>query len=393
MASVPSRRLIVLLGALIGFAPLSVDVYLPSFPTLQREFAAADGQVQLTLAAFFVGIALGQAFYGPIADHFGRKPPLYAGCVLYTIASFACSQAGSIESLIVWRFVQAVGGCAGMVVSQAVVRDLFDVRTSARVLSRMMLVMGVAPIIGPLIGGQILLWASWRVIFLLLSVFGVVCLVIAATALPETRPGVVHGPIGIGRALRTYAALFCDRRFVGFTLLSTLSSMGMFAYVAGSPFVLIELYHVPAQSFGWIFGLCAVGIISAAQLNHRLLAYYRPVALLRAALFGMLGCAILLLIMTRTNWLGLAGVIPPLAGFVALVGFIGPNATAGGMAEQGHRAGSASALMGSIRFAGATLAGTLVGVLHDGTATPMVAIMLAGVAAAVVVDRLMIAKG
>src|SRR5262249_20202537 len=151
----------------------------------------------------------------------------------------------------------------------------------------------------------------------LLALFGVVCLFVVAMALPETRPGVVHGPIGIGRALRTYVALACDRRFLGFTLCSTLASMGMFAYVAGSPFVLIELYHVPAQSFGWIFGLCAIGIVSAAQLNHRLLNYYRPVALLRGALIGMLACAVLLLIMTSTNWLGLPGVVAPLAGFVA----------------------------------------------------------------------------
>jgi DHA1 family bicyclomycin/chloramphenicol resistance-like MFS transporter len=392
MASAPSRRLIVLLGALIAFAPLSVDMYLPSFPTLQREFAAADGSVQLTLAAYFIGMALGQALYGPIADHFGRKPPLYAGCLLYVVASFACSLAGSIESLIAWRFVQAIGGCAGMVISQAVVRDLFDLKNSARVLSRMMLVMGVAPILGPLLGGQILLWASWRMIFVLLGLFGIACLLVVVTALPETKPGVSGGPIGIGRALRTYAALACDRRFVGFTLCSAFSSMGMFAYIAGSPFVLIELYHVPAQAFGWIFGSGAIGIISAAQINHRLLASHRPIDLLRMALVGMLGCGLVLLLMTTTNWLGLAGVVLPLVGFVAMVGFVNPNSTAGAMAEQGHRAGSASALMGSVRFAAATVAGALVGVMHDGTALPMVAIMLAGVGGALVVYRTLIGK-
>ncbi len=393
MASAPSRRLIVLLGSLVAFAPLSVDMYLPSFPTLQREFSAADGQVQFTLAAYFIGMAIGQAFYGPIADHFGRKPPLYAGFLLYIAASFACSQAGSIESWIAWRFVQALGGCAGMVISQAVVRDLFDLQNSARVLSRMMLVMGVAPILGPLLGGQVLLWASWRWIFMLLAVFGAACLSVVVTALPETKPGVSRGPIGIGRALRTYVSLACDRRFVGFSLCSTFSSMGMFAYIAGSPFVLIELYHVPAQAFGWIFGSGAVGIISAAQINHRLLSSHRPATLLRRALLGMVGCSLLLLVMTATNWLGLAGVVVPLVGFVALIGFVNPNATAGAMAEQGHRAGSASALMGSLRFAGATVAGSLVGLLHNGTAMPMVGIMLAGVTAAVLVDRLMIGEG
>ncbi|MBI1777952.1 MAG: multidrug effflux MFS transporter [Proteobacteria bacterium] len=390
MAKASSRRLIALLAALIAFGPLSIDMYLPAFPTLEREFGAAGGWVQFTLASYFIGMALGQALYGPIADHIGRKPPLYAGFLLYVLASAACGLAQSVESLVAWRFLQAVGGCAGVVIARAVVRDLYDLQTSARVLSRLMLVMGAAPILAPLIGGQILHWVGWRAIFALHALFGALCFVAVATWLPETRPTPPAGRAGIGAALRTYRSLLADREFLGFSLSGALASAGMFAYIAGSPLVMIEIYGIPAQSFGWIFGMNALGIIGASQLNHRLLSRRRSARILSVALVTMAGFGVVLLVMGASNVFGLLGVLVPLFGFVALIGLINPNATAGAMANQAARAGSASAMTGTLQFLAATVAGSLVGLFYDGTARPMVGVMAVSALGAVLANQVLV---
>ena len=367
-------RTTLLLSALVAFAPMSIDMYLPALPELERYFATDTASVQLTLAFFFFGLAIGQIFYGPIADRFGRKPPLYFGLTLYVIASAACALAPGIGSLIGMRFLQAVSGCAGMVVARAVVRDLYDRHESARVFSILLMVMGIAPVVAPLAGGYLLTWFGWRSIFWVLALFGIACLLAVKFRLPETIPeGLARVPLS--SALTNYAGLLADRRYLGYALSGGFGQAGMFAYISGSPFVFIDLYGVPAREFGWLFGLNAAGIIAFTQINRHLLLRYDPDRVLGIAnLVNFLLC-LGLLAMAFTNAAGLVGILIPLFFIVSLRGLTFPNASAGAMAPFPEKAGSASALLGSVQFAIAAIASAAVGILHNGTAVPMVGVV------------------
>jgi MFS transporter, DHA1 family, multidrug resistance protein len=367
-------RTTLILSALVAFAPMSIDMYLPALPALERYFAADTASVQHTLAAFFVGLAIGQLLYGPIADRYGRKPPLYFGLTLYVIASAACALAPGIGSLIVLRFLQAVSGCAGMVVARAVVRDLYDRQESARVYSILLMVMGIAPIVAPLAGGYLLTWFGWRSIFWVLALFGVACLIAVKWRLPETIPR-DQPRVPLSKALGNYAGLLADRRYLGYALSGGFGQAGMFAYISGSPFVFIDLYGVPAQYYGWLFGLNAAGIIAFTQTNrHLLLRYDADRVLDFGNLAGFLMC-LLLLAAAVSNAAGLIGILVPLFFVVSLRGLTFPNASAGAMAPFPEKAGSASALLGSVQFAIAAIASAAVGVFHNGTAVPMAGVI------------------
>lgn len=370
-----SLRILLILGALTAFAPLAIDFYLPAFPALADSFATDVEHVQYSLAAYFVGLAIGQLLYGPLADRFGRRVPLLFGVALFGVATFACMLAPSLEWLVAARFIQALGGCAGMVVSRAVVRDLCDPVASARVFSRLMLVMGLAPILAPAAGGLLLELAGWRAIFAVLGLFAALCLLLVLRWLPETRSPELP-PAPLGGALRQYRLLLADRAFLGHALTGGLAIAAMFAYIAGSPFVFIELYQVPAQQYGWLFGSNAAGFILLAQFNTRLLARRGPAFWVPRGVAFYLGCALALL---GVAWLQPATLWPllvPLFGCIATLGVVMPNTSACAMAGQGAHAGSASALLGSLQFSIAALAASLVGVLHDGTARPMALVML-----------------
>ncbi len=379
-------RLTLVLGALTATAPLSVDMYLPSLPALEREFAASTAAIQLTLSAFFVGLALGQLVYGPLSDRVGRKPLLYFGFAVYTAASAGCALAGSATTLVLWRLLQALGGCAGMVMARAVVRDLFDHRESARMLSLLMLVMGLAPILAPLLGGQVLLWLGWRPIFWLLALFGAACLLAVRLGLPETRRRT--GRATSGAAWLAYRDLLTDRAFLGYALSGAFAQAGMFAYISGSPFVFIGVYGVPPQAYGWLFGINALGLIAASQVNRRVLHRRSVDAVLRHAHAFNAAMGLLLVAAALAAPATLIALLVPLFGYVASLGFTQPNAVAGALSGAPERAGSASALVGSVQFGLAALAGVIVGRLHDGTAVPMAAVIgvcgLLGVAANVV---------
>lgn len=365
-------RLTLILGALSAFAPMSIDMYLPSLPALQHDFGAGTAAAQLTLSAFFLGLAVGQALYGPLADRHGRRPPLLAGITLYVAASLGCALASSIEALAALRFLQAMGGCAGVVIARAVVRDLFDPQAAARMLSLLMLVMGVAPILAPLAGGAILLWAGWRWIFVALALFGLACLLGVVTGLAETRPAQTVRP-GFAGSLRLFAKLARDRRFIGPALTGALAQAGMFAYISGSPFVFIQVHGVPAQHYGWLFGLNALGIIGGSQLNRWLLRRHDAARILRVANGVTAACGLALLAVVWSTPGSLPLLLVPLFGYVASLGFSYANAAALAMAPFGHHAGSASALLGTVQFGAAAVAGIAVGRLHDGTAMPMAA--------------------
>jgi DHA1 family bicyclomycin/chloramphenicol resistance-like MFS transporter len=377
-----------LLGSLTAFGPLSIDMYLPSFQAIARDLAASPAQVQLTLAVFFVALGIGQAFYGPISDRYGRRRPLCFGLGLYVLASAVCALARSIEALVVWRFAQAIGGCAGMVIARAVVRDRFDEREAARFFSLLMLVSGLAPILAPSVGGQILVFFSWRAIFWMLAGFGLVCFVAVAFLLPESLPPERRAQGGVGEALRVYARLLRDRAFMRYALSGALVLSGMFAYIFGSPFVFMQIYGVRPERFGWIFGSIALGLISASQLNRILLARVAGAGILSRALLVTAAAGIVLLIMAWTGAGGLPGLLAPLFVYIASLGFVLPNVIATALASQGRSAGTAAALLGILQFGAGATVGMLLGALGAGTAVPMAALIAACGLSALIVHRL-----
>lgn len=367
-------RLLLILGALSAFGPLAIDFYLPSFPTLARAFSTDVEHVQLSLAAYFAGLAIGQLAYGPLADRFGRRKPLLVGVMLFSLASLACALAPSLEWLIAARFVQALGGCAGMVISRAVVRDLCDPISSAKVFSQLMLVMGLAPILAPLGGGLLLSTLGWPSIFICLTLFSFICLLAVAKWLPETLAKDVP-PAPLRGALGEYKRLFADLPFLGYALTGGFAIAGMFAYIAGSPFVFIELYGIPAEHYGWLFGSNALGFILVAQLNAWLVARHGPAYWLGKTVWFYLVCGLALLLVAVGKPQTLWPLLIPLFGCIASLGILLPNASACAMAGQGRHAGSASALLGSLQFVIAASAAAMVGVLHDGSAWPIAVVI------------------
>lgn len=369
-------ELILILGALTAFGPLAVDMYLPALPTLERAFQTTPVRVQFTLAAFFAGTALGQIVYGPLSDRFGRRAPLYASLTLFAIASAGCAWAGSIEALAAWRFVQALGACAGGVIARAVVRDLFDPRESVRIYAGLMLVMGVVPILAPLVGGYVLVWLGWPAIFLLMAGAAVLCLVAVHFRLPETRNPDNVRPLAFAPVLAVYRRLLAHRYYMGCALTGSASISGVFAYIAGAPHVFIEVHGVAPEHFGWLFGANAFGFIAAAQVNGRLLRGFDPASVLRmgSAVQALAALALLGLAMFGGAF-GLWGVTVPLFVFVAGMGFVLPNAAALAMAPHGENAGAASALMGTLQFSAGALAALGVGSVGDASAVPMALVM------------------
>ncbi len=374
-------KLTVVLGILTAYAPLSTDMYLPSLPTIAGEFGVTTAMVQQTLSVFFIGLAAGQVVYGPLSDRLGRRGPLFVGSTLYTLACIGCALAPSLNSLIWLRLAQALGGCAGMVVSRSVVRDLFDRRESARMYSFLMLVTGVAPIAAPLLGGQLLRFFDWRAIFYVLTGYGVVTMLLVVFALPESLPQERRIRANFGAVLRTYGELLSNGHYMGFALASGLASAAMFAYISGSSFVFMELHGVPSDRYGLIFGANALGMMLAAQYNRVLLRRYGTLQILRVALTVTAISGAVLLFVTITGLGGFPGMLVALFFTIASTGMVSPNATAAAMEPFADRAGSASALLGATQFVLGGTASAVVGLLHNGTAMPMVGTVAACAAA------------
>jgi DHA1 family bicyclomycin/chloramphenicol resistance-like MFS transporter len=384
-------RIILILGALSAFGPLAIDFYLPGFPAIALAFGTDERHVQLTLAAYFLGLSIGQLAYGPVADRFGRRIPLLVGVGLFTLASLACAFAPTLEWLIAARFIQALGGCAGMVLSRAIVSDKCDAVQSAKVFSQLMLVMGLAPILAPMLGGLLVNLYGWQSIFLVLTGFSAVCSLAVALGLPESMPA-AHPRHPLAGALGQYRRLLADRIFLGHALTGGIAMAGMFAYIAGSPFVFIKLYGVPPEHYGWLFGTNAAGFILVAQVNARILGRLGPAFLLSRAVWVYLVAALALLGIAGLHTQALWPLLIPLFICIASLGCIIPNASACAMNGQWARAGSASALLGCLQFSVAAGASALVGVLHDGSAIPMATVIslcgILAVTAAVLTRRL-----
>ena len=375
----PMRRLeiIVLMGALQAFAPLSIDMYLPSMPLLERVFGATTAEVQRTLAVFLLGYALGQSLYGPLADRFGRKPPLYFSLFLFAASSAACAMAPSVRALTVFRLLQAIGACGGAVMSRAMVRDLFPPEEMRRIFSMLVLVLGVSPVAAPLIGGYLLLWFGWTSIFWTQAALGAISLVGMHFRLPESLDPGNARPMRADHILSSHGLLFRDRTFVGASLVCGFSSAGMFAYIASAPFVFINIYKVPTQQFGWLFGAIAAGLITASQINGRMPHGVPLWRVLRIANLVQLAAGLLLLGAALTGFGGMIGVFVPVFIYVSSAGFVFPNGSAIAMMRHGKIAGMASALLGTNQFVIAAIATTVLGTIESPTVLPM-AIVIAG---------------
>ena len=372
---------VVLLGALSAFGPLSIDMYLPGLPELRRELVTGASPAQLTLSACLLGLALGQLVVGPVSDARGRRGPLLVGLAGYAVASLLCAAAPSIAALIALRFVQGFAGAAGIVIARAIVRDLHSGVAAARFFSLLMLVNGLAPILAPVFGGQLLRVTSWRGVFVALAVIGVALLLGSATGLAETVPPERRQTGGVRETLRTFRRLLGDRRFVGYALSAGLAIAAMFAYISGSPFVLQEIHGVSPQLYSLMFGVNALGLVVTGQINGRLVGRVPLTRLLAGGLAATATGGVALLVIVAGG-IGLAGILPALFLVVASMGFVLPNATALALSAHPRTAGSASALIGVLQYATGAAAAPLVGVAGEGTALPMAVVIAAlGVAA------------
>jgi len=368
---------LILMGALAALGPLAIDMYLPAFGAMALDLGVHPGQVERTLASYLLGLALAQLAYGPLADRYGRKPPLLLGLTLFSIASIACALSRDIDHLILWRVVQAFGGAAGMVIPRAVIRDHLDTREAAQALSLLMLVMGVMPILAPLLGGQAVTLGSWRTVFYLMSLAGVGLWLAVALCMRESLDPERRSPLAVGAIAANFRLLLAHRRFMGYTLAGVFGSGGLFAYISGSPQVFISIYGIDPRWFGLLFGLNAAALIVAAQFSARLLERHPPLRLLNRAQGMLVLMTLCALALTLLDWITLPLLMLCLMGFMASQGFVGPNAAALALSEQGPRLGVASALMGALQMLCGALAGFAVSAWHTGTPLPLTAALAA----------------
>lgn len=367
--------LILILGLLCAIGPFSIDMYLPGFPAIAANLHTTVDYVSYSLSSFFIGICMGQLLCGPLLDRFGRKTPLCVGLVLYIIASIGCSLSKSVEVLIAFRFLQALGGCVGMVAPNAIIRDVFPVEKTAKVYSLLILILGVSPIMAPTAGSYIVGSFGWQQIFVTLSIVAALILTAVIFWLPESKKpdptfSLLPKPI-----LTSFATVIKQPQFYTYAFAGAIASAGLFAYLAGSPFVFMEMYGVSEQQYGWIFSAIAVGLIGSSQLNNLILKKYDSSQIIKVVFVTQSAIGLALVIGTAFGLLGITGTILLIFLFLSCQGFTFPNSAALAMAPFTKGAGSASALMGALQMGCGAVASALVGLFFNKTAVPMAAIM------------------
>ena len=389
---VSRTRMILVLGALVALGPLTLDIYLPALPRITDELSVSSSVVQLTLTGTLAGLALGQLIVGPLSDSLGRRKPLMAGIVLHMLASLVCLMAPNIEVLAIARVLQGVGASAAMVVAIAVVGDLFDDSAAAIVLSRLMLVLGVAPVVAPSLGAAVLLHASWHWVFAVLVVLAGGLLLVAAFALPETLPVEHRRPLRLGAVGSTCLVLLRDVRFVILVLVAALAMSGLFAYISGASFVLQGRYGLTQQVFAIVFGAGAVSFITASQVNVVLLKRFSPQNIVVAALcFGVIaGAAFVGLASAHVG--GLAAFLVPVWSILASMGLVIPNAPALALSRHHEAAGTAAALLGAAQFGIGAAVSPVVGLLGNDELA-LAVVMTTGVVVALLALVLVISRG
>ncbi|MEU4142997.1 multidrug effflux MFS transporter [Streptomyces parvulus] len=381
----PARvGLVLLLGSLVAIGPLTSDMYLPAFPAMGRELGASASGIQLTLAGALIGLALGQLLVGPLSDAVGRRRPLLAGIGVHVLASLACAWAPNLAVLDVLRVIQGLGCATSTVITMAIVRDLYQGDEAAVVLSRLMLVLGISPILAPTLGGVVLTQTSWRGIFVVLAVASVAIAAITAAVLPETLPAQNRRRGGAGGTLRDFRQLLHDRVFIAYILVAGLAMCAIFGFVAGSPYVFQDRFQMSEQTFGYVFGAGSICVVIGTQLNALLLRTRSPQHILRRALTMAAGFSVLLLAAGVSGQGGLWAVLLPLWGTLTATGFVMPNAPALALSRHGQFAGTAAALLGAVQFGVGAVAAPLVGMIGTGT-TAMATVIAGGLILAVTV--------
>lgn len=375
MSNRSTRTVILILGGLAALGPFSIDMYLPGFPHIAQDLQTDIAHVTLSLTSYFIGISVGQLIYGPLLDRFGRKKPLLYGLVLYTLASVGCGLATSVQGLIAFRLLMALGGCAGMVAVRAIVRDFFPINEIAKTLSLLMLVMGVAPIVAPSVGGFVVTTFGWRSIFLLLVGWGMWMLFVVYRVLPESKEPDISVSLNPGPVLLEYFKLFRHPHFMAYTLCGGFTVAGMFAYISGSPFVFMELFHLSEQQYGWVFGANAFGLIMGTQLNRLFLRWQSSAQIVRIVVSIQCLAGLTLAVGTATGFIHKAGTLALVFTYLFLQGYVYPNTSALALEPFAKNAGAASGMIGFLQMVTATLASALVSVLHNGTALPLAGVM------------------
>jgi MFS transporter, DHA1 family, multidrug resistance protein len=374
----PKKGLILwILGALITVSPLSIDMYLPAFDQIAEDFGTTQARVSLSVASYFIGLAIGQMLYGPLLDRFGRKRPLYAGLVIYMIATIGCMQSRSTEFLIVLRFVQALGGCVAWVGAMTMVRDFFPVEESSKVYSLLVLILGVSPLLAPTLGGFIAVALGWQAIFIVLCIIVFLILLLVYFYLPEGHAADPSISLKAGPMLATFISILKNPQFFTYTFAGAFAFATLFIYVAGSPVIFMEMYHISPQAYGGIFALLSVGFIGGSQLNIFLVRKYPSNKIFQTALITQFIANIVFLILACTGVLELYSTIGMLFIVLTCIGLINPNASALALAPFTRNVGSASALLGCTQIGVAALASSGVGLFDSDGMIPIV-VMLAG---------------
>jgi MFS transporter, DHA1 family, multidrug resistance protein len=367
--------LILILGLLSAIGPFSIDTYLSGFPTIANDLGVTVDEVSYSLSSFFIGISLGQLIYGPLLDRFGRKTPLMIGLVIYVIASLGCAVSHSIEMLIAFRFLQALGGCVGMVAPRAIVRDVFPVNESAKVFSTLILILGVSPIIAPTVGSYLITTMGWQSVFWVQSFMGFLLLMAVLFFLPESKQPDPTFSLKPKPIITSFLGVFKTPQFLIYTLAASLVSAGVYAYLSGSPFVFMKIFNVTEQQYGWIFGLLAAGLIMSSQVNNWMLNKFSSEQIIKTVLRLQTVIGLTLCTLSMMGWLNLYNAIGLIFLFLCCQGFSFPNASALSMAPFKKEAGTASALMGAFQMGFGSLAAALVGLFSNGTSLPMTAVM------------------
>ncbi|MCW3466772.1 multidrug effflux MFS transporter [Chitinophaga nivalis] len=367
--------LILILGTLTALGPFSIDMYLPGFPAIAKDLGVDQARVALSLSSFFVGISAGQLLYGPLLDRFGRKIPLYIGLVLYIVASAGCMYATTLNSLIILRFVQAIGSCAAAVASVAMVRDLFPVKDNAKVFALLMLVVGTSPMIAPTVGSYVTSVFSWHTVFLILGVMGILILLATILWLPESYHPDTTMSLKPRPIITNFLSVVSEPQFYTYAFAGAISFSGLFAYVSGSPQIFMDVYKLSDTTYGWIFAFLSIGLIGSSQVNSWLLKHFTSQQIVPIAMAGQVIVCLILIVGAWNNWLSLAGIITLLFAFLCCLGCINPNTSALSLAPFTKNAGSASALMGAIQMGLGALASAVVSLFDTHSAMPLAVTM------------------
>ncbi|CAM4350622.1 MFS transporter, DHA1 family, bicyclomycin/chloramphenicol resistance protein [Pedobacter westerhofensis] len=367
--------LILLLGSLTALGPFSIDMYLPGFPAIASDLHTTVAKVSLSLSGFFIGISAGQLLYGPLLDRFGRKKPLYIGLMIYILASVGCAYASTINMLIILRCVQAIGSCAAAVASIAMVRDLFPVSENAKVFALLMLVVGVSPMIAPTVGGYVTTAFGWHSVFIVLMVLGLINLLASIFGLPDSYKPDSTISLKPKPILKNFLTVLTEPQFYTYALTGAVAFSGLFAYVAGSPLLFMDIFAVKEETYGWIFAFLSIGLIGSSQVNTLLLRKYSSEQLIFAALICQAITGLVFLLGSFNGWFGLPETIFLLFIFLSCLGVANPNTSALSLTPFTKNAGSASALMGAIQMGLGTLASIGVSMFDTRSSLPLVSIM------------------